>query len=137
MTSVVLPSGFPIKTMNKEIENFGKRIKNKLGVFDQCWISVGSGTLVRGLQISNIAHEFYAVLVTGEFLEKKKKSISKQYIGSNIILINVDIKFNERINYKNAPPYPSATYYDAKVWKYAKSEALKMPDKKFLIWNVM
>jgi len=85
----------------------------------EVWCAVGSGTLIRGLQKSGIGKSYHGVCIFGRVPDIGE--------ANAIIHPQKDIEPVDII-----PPYPSAMFYDAKVYQYVKGR-----EGKILIWNVI
>lgn len=123
-TSVVLKPGFDYEESLLEIERLGSRIKEATRVqFDEVWVAAGSGTLVRGLQRSQLGKKYYALDVIG----------ARPPTG-NAIDIPHNQPFEEPVAPEDSPPFLSASRYDAKLWQHVKNREGK---GELLLWNVM
>lgn len=122
----LLPSGFNLPYISNLITDLAENLIPYLGRFDECWCAVGSGTLIRSLQKSKIADEYYGVCV---FQECPDINQAKPIIP--------DIPFEETYPSSFWPSFPSALHYDAKVWPYIFSIAREPTKRKILYWNVM
>lgn len=92
---------------------------------DVVWSVGSSGTLTRGLQMAWPDSEFHCVQ-TGHAMD--------QHEAGNAKIHSVKYKFDKPVRDEERPPFPSASEYDAKVWK----PMLENYDKTKinLFWNV-
>ena len=92
------------------------------------WVASSSGTIARGLKLAFPKAEVHCVSVG--------HSMSDRELGNNTLHLS-PYKFSQEIKKKEAPPYPSASNYDAKVWPvlqaYLKENS---SNDKHLVWNV-
>ena len=86
----------------------------------EVWTVGSSGTLTRGLQLAWPDAEFHCVMVG----HKGDYGRAKTY--------RCDLKFDKSVKEKDAPPFPSAATYDAKVWEFMR----KYASRGALFWNV-
>ena len=89
----------------------------------EIWSVGSSGTLSRGLQMAFPELKVRVVQVG--------HSMNKREIGRAFHLVS-PYKFDEPIKPEEAPPFPSASTYDAKAWPFIKEFA----KPKALFWNV-
>ncbi len=129
---ILLNPGFNYEETLEEIKELGDRIKKyrkeqgKKIPFDEIWVATGSGTLVTGLQRSEgLGIDFFAVTVIGE---------TKNVGNANRIRHYRKQKFEIPVSDENAPPFLSASRYDAKVWEHVKN---RENAGNILVWNVM
>lgn len=122
--AVLLRSGLDYPEVTATITATARRVREVFGEFDECWCAAGSGTLVRGLQRSGVARRYYAVCVFGVCPD----------IGAAtpVVVPEAVLPFEAPAPPSEIPPFPSASRYDAKVWKYA----ARRPGS-VLYWNVM
>lgn len=92
---------------------------------EEVWLAGGSCTLSRGLQLA-WPQARLNVVQTGHGLSQHEIARANLYVSP--------YKFNERIKDYQRPPFPSAPYYDAKVWPFIEQRATKSPST--LFWNV-
>lgn len=92
---------------------------------EEVWLAGGSCTLSRGLQLAWPQSRFN-VVQTGHGLSQYEIARANLYVSP--------YKFNECIKDYQQPPFPSAPYYDAKVWPFVEKYATK--DASTLFWNV-
>lgn len=118
--ALFLEPGFNYPEVISDIGNLVEQIKERYGFFDEAWCAIGSGTLIRGLQNGNIAQNYFGVCIFKYC----------PYI-ENAVGIFPEYHHNEPIPLNEIPPFPSALYYDSKVWKYIKDRPGKI-----LFWNV-
>jgi len=123
---ILLSSGFDSYEAIEEIRTIGLKILQELGQFDAVFSVAGSGTLTRGLQLSGLGKEYWAISVTYGIPD----------VGKAHLLVHHQ-HFDERIDPNNAPPFPSSSHYDAKGWYYAWQYSQEHPRKRVLFWNVM
>lgn len=90
---------------------------------EQVWCAVSTGVLLRGLQLAWPKVEFIGVAVARNIHEGEKGKAS---------LRSHPLPFLREAPYDEQPPYPSASAYDAKVWRYVVEEAKNGA----VIWNV-
>ena len=92
--------------------------------FPEIWTIGSSGTLSRGLQLA-FPEKPVIMVQTGHKMNDRE-------IGRAGTVYVSPYKFDAPVKEKDAPPWPSEKYYDAKIWpfvrQYAKPGAL--------IWNV-
>ena len=86
----------------------------------EVWTVGSSGTLTRGLQQAWPNAEFHCVSVG----HKGDYGRAKVYRS--------ELKFNQPVKQKDAPPFPSVPTYDAKAWKFVREYA----SEGALFWNV-
>lgn len=120
--ALLVPYGFNLPIVIDKIAELGKFLKNKLGKFDEFYYACGSGTLIRGIQKSELAEKYYAICVTGGVPDVGDATAYEHYLS-----------FDEIVPDREKPPFPSAIHYDAKAWAYVP----KNGEKKILFWNVM
>lgn len=119
--ALYLKPGFDYPEVVNLIADLGREIKKEFGTFDECWAPVGSGTLIRGLQEAELADKYFGVCIFNYCPD----------IG-NAEGIVYPKGHNMPADFKELPPFPSATRYDAKVWRYIRNRRGKI-----LLWNVM
>jgi hypothetical protein len=85
----------------------------------QAWSLAGSGCLSRALQLAWPETEIHAV------------SMGFPHVSVGRAIVHVPVETFDKVA-NHPPPYPSASYYDAKVW----SQALQHGAEDALIWNV-
>lgn len=85
----------------------------------EVWCVAGSGTLTRGLQLAWPNAKHYAV------------QVGATPNHGNATLLKADEKYEE--NARRPPPYPACGNYDAKLWRFVVSKAVRPAA---LIWNV-
>ncbi len=124
--AILLPSGLNIPEGRREICKLGERIKRNLGQFDAVFSVAGSGALTRGLQMSGLGKEYWAISVTYRIPD----------VGQAHLIIHPQ-SFDERVSPEKRPPFPSSSHYDAKGFIYAYDYARRHPNKRVLFWNVM
>ena len=90
---------------------------------EEVWVSGGSGTLSRGLQLG-WPHSRHNIVSVGHELKPHEIGIATVY--------RHHLKFDRIPPKDELPPYPSVKNFDAKVWKYVKEYG----SKGALIWNV-
>lgn len=121
---IYLPMGLEHETA------FGSIIKvtSKLDIKpDHIWVASSSGTLARGLKLSFPDSIVHCVSVGHKMSERE--------LGGNQIHLS-SYAFNKEIKAKEAPPYPSAPNYDAKVWPVLQEYLKNNKEGKHLVWNV-
>ena len=118
---LLLRPGFDYPEVVHEIARLGRELQARFGHFDECWCATGSGTLIRGLQLSELADSYHAVCIFDYCPDVGKAEPIVHWQGHNEV-----VPFNE------APPYRSALHYDAKLWSY-----LRARPGKILVWNVI
>jgi hypothetical protein len=124
---VLIPSGLEGKNMKALLIKLAERIKLATGVekFDECWAACDSGFLIRCLQEANVAELYYTVNI-------RPRDKDKPNVG-DAILLPATKEPDELVDEKEAPPFPSDPYSNAKVWKFID----KKSQKKILFWNTM
>ena len=116
-----VPSGFRQPEIITQIGFLAQTVRETLGTFDECWAVVASGALIKGLQLGQLATTYYGLCVFQKCPEMGKA-----------IPIFPDISFEEPPRAEDWPPYPSASRYDAKLWKIVRDRPGRI-----LVWNVM
>ena len=89
----------------------------------EVWTVASSGTLTRGLQLAFPKAKFFAVQ-TGH-------TLTEETAGRAEVLVS-PYKYDKPVKAGDAPPYPSESFYDAKLWSFVR----KQGKKGALIWNV-
>ncbi len=89
----------------------------------EVWTVASSGTLTRGLQLAFPKAKFFAVQ-TGH-------TLTEESAGRAEVLVS-PYKYDKPVKAGDAPPYPSESFYDAKLWSFVR----KQGKKGALIWNV-
>jgi hypothetical protein len=118
-----IKSGFNYPEVIDEITNIANEIEDYMGRFDEVWCAVGSGTLISGLSRSNLGKKYFGVSIFN----------SKLHIDSpNVTIIKYPESFDTPVEMDKEPDYPSAMFYDAKVFDYVKNRSGRI-----LIWNVI
>lgn len=125
-TRLLVPSGFYSEAALQEIQHLGQQVKSLFGQFDEVWTAVGSGALIKGLQRAQLGQQYFGVCVF-----QICPDIGKAHS------IFPDQPFDQPVHERDAPPFPSASRYDAKIFKYVFASAQANPNKKILAWNVM
>lgn len=116
-------SGFNYPEVINEITEVANEIRDYMGVFDEVWCAIGSGTLISGLSRSNLGKKYFGVSIFNS-----KLNID----SSNITIITHPDSFDTPVRFEREPNYPSAMFYDAKIFDYAKNR-----NGRILIWNVI
>jgi len=94
-----------------------------LGKVEEVWCVMSTGVLSRALQVAWPKARHFGVAVARNLHEGEKGVAT---VLSHPLPFLKDAPFNER------PPYPSATNYDAKAWKFVVSNA----SNNAVVWNV-
>lgn len=95
--------------------------------FDECWCAVGSETLIKSLYTADIADKYYGGCVFNQTMQFQKDNVEC-----------IDTKISFEVVSEDHPPFPSASHYDAKVWKLLiDKQRDDTPSKNILFWNVM
>ncbi len=89
----------------------------------EVWTVASSGTLTRGLQLAFPKAKFFAVQ-TGH-------TLTEESAGRAEVLVS-PYKYDKPVKAGDAPPYPSESFYDAKLWSFVRTQGKKGA----LIWNV-
>lgn len=121
---VLLPQGFKSENLIKNIGKIAEKIRNKFGVFDEAFSSIGSGTLQLGLQQGGLAKSYYGVCVYGD-------GNCPAELGS-ATPIPPTVPFDAPVPVEQAPPFSSSLHYDAKVWTFIQNRPGKI-----LFYNVL
>ena len=116
-----MANGFRTENNIDRISNIASKLKDKIGIFDECWCAVGSGTLIKGLMKSGLANKYYGLCVYHVCPEM-----------SGAIGKFPTLPIDEPVRPEASPPYPSSVHYDAKLWSYAIARKGRI-----LVWNVM
>lgn len=117
----LLESGFNYPEIVSAIADLAAYIRQQLDQFHECWSAVGSGTLLKGLQEGEVAESYHGICIFQACPN-----------NPNAELIIPEVGANQTFAYSTFPPFPSALYYDAKVWPYLQSR-----QGRILFWNVM
>lgn len=94
---------------------------------DHIWTVMSSGTLSRALQTAFPTATVHAVTV-GHHPSVEERG--------RAIVYRSPYAFSASVKAKDAPPYPSASEYDAKVWPFFREWRAAHPTERVLIWNV-
>ena len=94
---------------------------------DTIWSVLSSGTLSRALQVAFPDAEVYGVTVGHTPTPEER---------GRAVLVASSYRFDASVCAADAPPYPSASSYDAKVWPCYRTWRQSHPNRKVLIWNV-
>jgi hypothetical protein len=121
-----IPNGLDVPGAQNKLRDIGNAIAANIGTQDVAFIPTASGTLVRGLQQSNLARKYVAVCVAG--------GVSP--VGAAEVIL-VPEQVQEPVSERDAPPFLSTMFYDAKAWKYARDHKKSHPEQKVLFWNVL
>ena len=121
--SFMIPNGFRTPDNIERLAAKMGKIRERFGQFEEAWCAVGSGALIKSMQMANLAEKYYGVCVFGKCPEK---------IGF-VTTIKESLEFSDLPAQKDLPPFPSALRYDAKVWKHVRERKAK----KILFWNVL
>lgn len=89
----------------------------------EVWTVASSGTLNRGLQLAFPDVPSFAVEVGHKMNDYEK---------GRAVVMRSPYKYDQAVEEKYLPPFPSEKYYDAKLWQFVKSNG--KPGA--LIWNV-
>lgn len=89
----------------------------------EVWAAVSTGVLIRGLQLAWPRARFFGVAVARNVHAGEKGTAT---------LFSHPYPFLKEASYDEKPPYPSASAYDAKVWRYVTEHAKNGA----LVWNV-
>lgn len=112
----LLPFGFDCEEMREGLANVARSLKIKP---KEVWTVVGSGTLIRSLQIAWPKAQFHAVRVGCKTSDIGR---AKEHIAPE--------RFEQ--DAKSFPPFPSCSSYDAKAWQFV----VKYASPGALLWNV-
>ena len=91
------------------------------------WSVISSGTLSRALQIAFPQATVHGVIVGHQPTPEQ---------AGRAVLYQSPYVFRSRIKTSEAPPYPSAAEYDAKLWPFFCAWRIAHPTTPALIWNV-
>lgn len=134
----LIPNGFGTHVTRQALARLAASVRDRFGVFDHCICAVGSGTLIRSLQMARhygpgaprpLSRQFHGVCV---YAVPQDQDELRQYIGPEAEPIDPKLCIQETPRISELPPYASCLHYDAKCWKFAQQLAGKV-----LIWNVM
>lgn len=118
-TRAGLPLGLEHEMVLRAIEQVGKSLPISP---KEVWTVGSSGTLSRGLQRAFPNANFHVVQV-GHAMTEREIGRAKLWISP--------YKWNQEVKDKDRPPFPSAQYYDAKLWPFVREHA----SPGALIWN--
>ena len=91
------------------------------------WSVISSGTLSRALQMAFPQATVHGVIVGHQPTPEQ---------AGRALLDQSPYAFRNRIKTQDAPPYPSAAEYDAKLWPFFRDWRREHPTTPALIWNV-
>ena len=94
---------------------------------DTIWSVLSSGTLSRALQAAFPDAAVYGVTVGHTPTPEER---------GRAVLVASSYRFDAPVRAADAPPYPSAPSYDAKVWPCYRDWRKSNPNRNVLIWNV-
>lgn len=122
---VLVPSGFDTPRVRQALTSVARQVLEQVRdgqPWDVCYSVCGSGTLQRCLQSAGVAKAYVAVgVVPGQ-----RPDIGQaRYIAPSQALA-------DPVSNLDAPPFPSAIYYDAKAWSFVRGQRGHV-----LFWNVM
>jgi hypothetical protein len=134
----LLNSGFKSSRTVDVIAGYARKVAEEFGRFDEAYCAVGSGTLIQGLVRGQLARVYHGVCVFGTC---PKLTLLKGSPGQGQMhMHNHRWPFEEPAPRDLYPPFPSASRYDAKVWRYVlnteRSPLIHTP-KRVVMWNVM
>lgn len=124
--AMLLPFGLDTERARRALAIAAILVRQQHGVFDEVWSAAGSGMLSRSLQEAKLGRAYVAVAVGRE-----------PQVGS-ARLIRHGQPFEAAVAERLAPPFPSCSNYDAKVWQYlVEHRRITAPSLRLLFWNVM
>lgn len=94
---------------------------------DHIWSVISSGTLSRALQAAFPNATVHGVVV-GHTPSEAERGRAQLYTSP--------YAFHQAVRPADAPPYPSAVEYDAKLWPFYRAWRMENPTARVLIWNV-
>ena len=108
-----LPIGFNCELFRNELINIAKET---ISSPKEVWVTVGSGTTISCLREA--------------WSSAKIKGVNLGFLNHDNVEFTVHEKADEIA--EEFPPYPSALFYDAKIWRFVK----KYASKGAVIWNI-
>lgn len=111
------------------IQSIAKVARNMDIYPDEFWVAGSSGTMNRGLQQGWPKAKAHVVQVGHK--------MSQRQVG-NAMMFSSPYKFDKPVKPEDAPPFPSASNYDAKVWSIMRDHyaGQDISNKTILFWNI-
>jgi hypothetical protein len=124
-TAALLPPGLDVPAVHSGLQQLAVYIRVTYGPFDEFWYACGSGTIARAVSSTGLASRYYGVQV--------QPSYTKPNIGTATVVPH-NQPFDDVVTPELAPPYPSASHYDAKAFQHI----INRPNNlRILLWNVL
>ncbi len=111
--ALYLPIGFNCELFRNELINIAKET---ISLPEEVWVTVGSGTTIACLREA--------------WPSAKINGVNLGFLNHDNVEFTVLEKADEVA--EKFPPYPSAPFYDAKIWRFVKKHA----SKGAVIWNI-
>lgn len=125
--AVLVRNAINYPTMRDGILALAKNVFSALEPFHEVWICVGSGSVIRTVSEANQRATFVGVGLTDQ------QDIGPEVIGKSTQPVKYPGSLHDP-SY-DPPPFPSALYYDAKVWPLLIDYARNNPRLRILFWN--